>query len=96
MVVIDVSFISLTKVLPRVKEFLNKKGKVLALIKPQFEVGKGEVGKGGVVKDPEKQRRVIESLKAFSQKLGLRPVGVFESPIKGAKGNREFWLYLYL
>jgi 23S rRNA (cytidine1920-2'-O)/16S rRNA (cytidine1409-2'-O)-methyltransferase len=96
MVVIDVSFISLTKVLPRVKEFLKKKGKVLALIKPQFEVGKGEVGKGGVVKDPEKQRRVIESLKAFSQKLGLRPVGVFESPIKGAKGNREFWLYLYL
>jgi 23S rRNA (cytidine1920-2'-O)/16S rRNA (cytidine1409-2'-O)-methyltransferase len=59
-------------------------------------VGKGEVGKGGVVKDPEKQRRVIESLKAFSQGLGLRPMGVFESPIRGAKGNREFWLYLNL
>jgi 23S rRNA (cytidine1920-2'-O)/16S rRNA (cytidine1409-2'-O)-methyltransferase len=94
MAVIDVSFISLTKVLPKVKEFLKKKGKVLALIKPQFEVGKGEVGKGGIVKDPEKHRRVVEGLETFSKDLGLSPLGVSESPIKGAKGNIEFWLYL--
>jgi 23S rRNA (cytidine1920-2'-O)/16S rRNA (cytidine1409-2'-O)-methyltransferase len=93
MAVIDVSFISLTKVLPKVKEFLKEKGKVLALIKPQFEVGKGKVGKGGIVKDPELHRQVIEEMKAFSFKLGLKP-RVSESPIRGAKGNREFWLYL--
>jgi 23S rRNA (cytidine1920-2'-O)/16S rRNA (cytidine1409-2'-O)-methyltransferase len=92
--VIDVSFISLTKVLPRVKGFLREKGEILALVKPQFEVGKGEVGKGGIVKDPEKHRRVIEGLKVFSLELNLSPLGVTESPIKGAKGNKEFWLYL--
>ena len=69
---------------------------MLALIKPQFEVGKGEVGKGGVVRDPEKHRAVIEGVKSFSVEQGLKPLGVSESPIKGAKGNREFWLYLQM
>lgn len=94
MAVVDLSFISLTKVLAVVKGFLKDGGTILALVKPQFEVGKGEVGKGGVVKDPEKHRRVIESIKTFSKGLGLRTLGECESPIKGAKGNKEFWLYL--
>ena len=94
--VIDVSFISLKKVIPNVKEFLKPGGGILALIKPQFEVGKGEVGKGGVVRDPEKHRAVIEGVKSFSVEQGLKPLGVSESPIKGAKGNREFWLYLQM
>lgn len=92
--VIDVSFISLEKVLPRVKDFLREGGGVLALIKPQFEVGKGRVGKGGVVRDPEKHREVVEKIKAFSASMGFGVIATAESPITGAKGNREFWIYL--
>ncbi|MBI5599685.1 MAG: TlyA family RNA methyltransferase [Deltaproteobacteria bacterium] len=94
MACIDVSFISLKKVIPRVKEFLKPSGRVLALIKPQFEVGRFEVGKGGVVRDGEKHRRVIEDIESFSVKEGLTPLGVVESQVKGRKGNKEFWLYL--
>lgn len=94
MAVVDLSFISLTKVLSVVKGLVKEGGTILALVKPQFEVGKGEVGKGGVVKDPEKHRRVMDDIKAFSEGLGLRTLGECESPIKGAKGNKEFWLYL--
>ncbi|MBI5827929.1 MAG: TlyA family RNA methyltransferase [Deltaproteobacteria bacterium] len=92
--VIDVSFISLEKVLPRVKEFLREGSRVLALIKPQFEVGKGQVGKGGVVRDPEKHREVVEKIKGFSASIGFNVLATAESPITGAKGNREFWIYL--
>ncbi|MBI5902754.1 MAG: TlyA family RNA methyltransferase [Deltaproteobacteria bacterium] len=92
--VIDVSFISLDKVLPRVREFLGEGGRVLALIKPQFEVGKGQVGKGGVVRDPEKHREVVEKIKGFSASIGFNVIATAESPITGAKGNREFWIYL--
>lgn len=92
--VIDVSFISLEKVLPKVKEFLKENGAVLALVKPQFEVGKGQVGKGGIVKDPEQHRAVVERIASFSEGLGFRVLGKGESPITGAKGNREFWIYL--
>ncbi len=94
MAVIDVSFISLRKVLPRVREFIKDGGRVLALIKPQFEVGKGEVGKGGIVRDSGKHRAVVEGLKTFSKEEGFEVNGVMESPIKGAKGNKEFWIYL--
>jgi 23S rRNA (cytidine1920-2'-O)/16S rRNA (cytidine1409-2'-O)-methyltransferase len=98
--VIDVSFISLEKVLPRVKGFLKEGGpsmpggRVLALVKPQFEVGKGEVGKGGIVTDPEKHRRVVKRIQEFALTIGLRCIAESESPITGAKGNREFWVYL--
>ncbi len=92
--VIDVSFISLEKVLPVAAGFVKKGGIILALVKPQFEVGRGRVGKGGVVRDPELHNEVIERLKRFSEAVGLEPLGVMESPIKGAKGNREFWLFL--
>ncbi|MBW7956908.1 MAG: TlyA family RNA methyltransferase [Deltaproteobacteria bacterium] len=92
--VIDVSFISLEKVLPKVREFLKEKGAVLALIKPQFEVGKGQVGKGGVVRDPRMHAEVVERIARFSEGVGYRVVSRGESPITGAKGNREFWIFL--
>lgn len=96
LVVIDVSFISLEKVLPVVKGFLAGGGRVAALVKPQFEVGKGEVGKGGIVRDPAKHRLVIERIREYAEELGFTPVEVMESPIKGAKGNKEFWIHLAL
>jgi 23S rRNA (cytidine1920-2'-O)/16S rRNA (cytidine1409-2'-O)-methyltransferase len=92
--VIDVSFISLEKVLPKVVEFVRPDGTILALIKPQFEVGKGDVGKGGIVKDPEKHRATVEKIRRFSESIGLIATGNMESPITGAKGNREFWILL--
>jgi len=94
LVTIDTAFISLKLVIPAVLKFLKEKSEILALIKPQFEVGRGEVGKGGVVRDPEKHKRVIEEIWTFSQNLGLHPVGVMESPILGPKGNKEFFIYI--
>jgi len=73
---------------------VRKGGSILSLIKPQFEVGKGGVGKGGVIKDPEKHKKVVNKLIGFSESLGLKVKGVVESPIKGAKGNKEFWISL--
>ena len=92
--VMDVSFISATKVLPAVVPLLQEGGRVVVLIKPQFEVGKGEVGKGGVVRDPAQHARVVEEVNAAAQTLGLKVLGVTDSPITGADGNREF-LALY-
>ena len=92
--VIDVSFISLRLVLPRVKALLSPPGDVIALVKPQFEVGKGEVGKGGVVRDPQQHRRVLDELRTFALGIGYRVGGEIESPIQGAKGNREFLIWL--
>jgi len=93
-VVIDVSFISLKKVLPVLQKFLAEKAIVLALVKPQFEVGKGQLGKGGIVREPEQHRAVVEDMSSFAEAEGYAVLGTAESPIKGAKGNREFWLYL--
>ena len=90
----DVSFISATKVLPAVVPLLTEGGRVVVLIKPQFEVGKGEVGKGGVVRDPAQHARVVEEVNASARSLGLRVTGVTDSPINGTDGNREF-LALY-
>lgn len=89
---IDTSFISLTKVIPRVLEFLSENGRLLALIKPQFEVGRGLVGKGGVVRQPELHQRVISELERFCRDQGLAVEGVVESPLLGPKGNREFFI----
>ena len=91
---VDVSFISLKLVLPCVKNLLSQGGEIVALIKPQFEVGKGKVGKGGVVRSPEEHQRVIEEIKAASADLGYFISGVTESPLLGPKGNREFLIYL--
>ena len=92
---IDVSFISLSKILPAVVTLLTGGGRIIALIKPQFEVGKGEVGKGGIVKDPAQHERVVNEVNAAARSLGLTVGGAIESPIKGAEGNTEF-LALYL
>jgi 23S rRNA (cytidine1920-2'-O)/16S rRNA (cytidine1409-2'-O)-methyltransferase len=91
---IDVSFISLRLVFPRVMKLLVEDGSMVALIKPQFEVGKGKVGHGGVVRRPEEHLRVIEEIEQAAQDLGLRVCGVTESPLLGPKGNREFFIHL--
>ena len=94
LVTIDVAFISATKILPAVVPLLTERGRIITLIKPQFEVGKGEVGKGGIVKDPVKHQRVISEVNNAAQALGLKVGGLIESPIHGADGNVEF-LALY-
>ena len=85
---IDVSFISLKLILPAVAKFLR--GDLVALIKPQFEVGKGEVGKGGIVRDDAKRSAAVESVVEFARDSGFDVRGVIESPVKGAEGNVEF------
>jgi len=94
LVVIDVSFISLKIVIPKVIDFLSPKGSIIALIKPQFEVGKGKVGKGGVVRDPRQHQTVIEDLTRFFKDANLASGAVIPSPIKGPKGNIEFLVAL--
>jgi 23S rRNA (cytidine1920-2'-O)/16S rRNA (cytidine1409-2'-O)-methyltransferase len=94
LILIDTSFISIEKFLSHLLHFLKKGGAILSLIKPQFEVGKGEVGKGGVVRDTTLHQKVIERMSQFSRELGLTVLGVIESPILGPKGNREFFIYL--
>ncbi|MGZ3635416.1 MAG: TlyA family RNA methyltransferase [Syntrophales bacterium] len=92
---IDASFISLRLVIPAVQRLLKKDNAiVLALIKPQFEAGRDEVEKHGVIKNPEVHERVIEGIKKFCGELGLSVAGVCESPLTGPKGNREFFIYL--
>ncbi|HEV7765142.1 MAG TPA: TlyA family RNA methyltransferase [Thermoanaerobaculia bacterium] len=88
---IDVSFISLKLILPAVAEFL--KGEMVALIKPQFEVGKHEVGKGGIVRDDAKRTAAVESVVEFARTEGFEVKGLIESPIKGAEGNIEYLMY---
>ncbi len=94
--VIDVSFISLRIVIPQVLKLLPREGEILALIKPQFEVGKGRVGKGGVVRVPEEHTRVIEEIRGTAENSGLEVGGVIESPLLGQKGNKEFFIYLII
>src|SRR5262245_7518133 len=91
---IDVAFISATKILPAIVPLLNEPGRIVVLIKPQFEVGKGEVPKGGIVKDREKHQRVIDEVNGCDRSTGLTLQGLIESPILGADGNVEF-LALY-
>jgi 23S rRNA (cytidine1920-2'-O)/16S rRNA (cytidine1409-2'-O)-methyltransferase len=90
--VIDISFISLKKVIPKVLEFLKADSMLLALVKPQFEVGRGQVGKAGVVRDPKLHLQVVDDLEAFCRNQGLEVEGVVESSLLGPKGNREFFI----
>jgi 23S rRNA (cytidine1920-2'-O)/16S rRNA (cytidine1409-2'-O)-methyltransferase len=92
--VIDVSFISLKIVVPSVLRFLKPGGRILPLIKPQFEVGKGQVGKGGIVRDAEQHSRVIAELGLFFRNLGMQCSEAVPSPIEGPKGNKEFFMLL--
>ena len=94
LVVMDVSFISVTKVLPAIVPLLIETGSIVTLIKPQFEVGRGEVGSGGIVRDAAKRLRAVEEVNNAARRLRLRVLKVMESPIQGAEGNVEF-LALY-
>jgi 23S rRNA (cytidine1920-2'-O)/16S rRNA (cytidine1409-2'-O)-methyltransferase len=107
-VCMDLSFISVTKVLIPLKTALLAEDAVtermnagisidvVVLVKPQFEVGKGEVGKGGIVRDPDKRFKALEAVEDFSRQAGYRIAGTIPSPIAGAEGNQEFLLYLQL
>ncbi len=92
--VIDASFISLAKVLPATVALVRPGGRIIALIKPQFEVGKGEVGKGGIVRDPAAHEKVVAGIRQTASDMGLTVAGLCESPITGADGNREFLILL--
>ena len=88
--VIDVSFISATKVLPAIVPLIGEDGSLVTLIKPQFEVGRGEVGGGGIVRDAAKRAQAVDTVNGAATELGLQIAGVIESPIQGAEGNVEF------
>ena len=90
LIVMDVSFISVTKLLAPLRDLLEVDGRMIVLIKPQFEVGKGEVGKGGIVREAEKHAAVVEKVNEYAESVGLDVVGVIDSPILGAEGNKEF------
>lgn len=94
LVTIDVAFISLKIVVPAIVKFLKADAAVLALIKPQFEVGKGQVGKGGVVREPDLHQQVIRDLSVFFDTIKLKSQSVYPSPLLGPKGNREFFIFL--
>lgn len=90
LIVMDVSFISVTKIIPALKDLLTENGKMIILIKPQFEVGRSEVGKGGIVKDSAKHLEVVENIHSFTEEIGFKNIGLIASPILGADGNKEF------
>ena len=94
LIVIDVSFISLTQVLPRVHDFLRDGGDVIALVKPQFEVGREMIEKGGIVRDETKRLTAVNKIREFSEASGLVVMGLCDSPIPGQKGNREYFIHL--
>jgi 23S rRNA (cytidine1920-2'-O)/16S rRNA (cytidine1409-2'-O)-methyltransferase len=108
LVSIDLSFISVTKILPALKDALSSGRRcanrecgesavdVIVLVKPQFEVGKGEVGKGGIVRDPDKRLTALEGVSKFAARTGFRVLGSIPSPVPGAEGNQEFLLHLQL
>ena len=89
----DVSFISVTLILPALGRFIRPGSGLVVLAKPQFEVGKNLVGKGGIVDDPVTHYQVVEKVRSAMESIGLRVLPEIESPIRGAKGNREFLLY---
>jgi 23S rRNA (cytidine1920-2'-O)/16S rRNA (cytidine1409-2'-O)-methyltransferase len=93
----DVSFISLRKILPKIKDLVEYKTEVIALIKPQFEAGAKEVTRGkGVIKSEQVRLETVTEIKIFAQDIGFQVEGVVESPIRGAKGNVEYLIYLKL
>lgn len=100
LVTIDVSFISLEIILRRVvgadgrASLIASNGEILALIKPQFEAGRAQVGRGGIVRDARVHKQVLEKICAFADSIRLRVMGLIESPIRGTEGNREFLIYL--
>jgi len=93
-VVADVSFISLRLILPAVQQWLTPNADIITLVKPQFEAGKGDVGKGGIVKDALVRQRVLEEITHFSEDIGFNVIDIIRSPITGQKGNTEYLMWL--
>ncbi len=93
LVTVDVSFISATLILPALPQFLNPEAQVLVLVKPQFEVGRGQVGKGGIVSDPRLHQEAVEKVAQKLEELGFTVRSSAESALLGAEGNREFFVY---
>ena len=93
LIVIDVSFISVTKILPSLVPLVLPAGSIITLVKPQFEVGRGEVGSGGIVRDELKRERAVDEVKNAAAELGLKSGNMIESPIQGAEGNVEFLVH---
>lgn len=92
LIVVDVSFISLKKIIPPLLKAISSPWTLLTLIKPQFEAGPGEVEKGGVLRDPKKREKIAGELKNFAEELGLECDPIYPSPLKGDKGNQEYFL----
>ena len=93
LIVMDVSFISASLIIPRFPDLLGDRGDAICLIKPQFEVGKSMIGKGGIVKDRRAHKFAVERVIESGRAVGLRPVGLIPSPITGGDGNREFLVW---
>jgi 23S rRNA (cytidine1920-2'-O)/16S rRNA (cytidine1409-2'-O)-methyltransferase len=91
---VDVSFISATLILPRLPALMKPDAEAVVLVKPQFEVGRGQVGKGGIVRDPELHAAAVEKVRSAAQAAGLNPAGAMASPVLGMEGNQEFLLHL--
>jgi 23S rRNA (cytidine1920-2'-O)/16S rRNA (cytidine1409-2'-O)-methyltransferase len=91
-ITIDVSFISLKKILPVAVQFMKDDGHMISLVKPQFEVGRFEVGKGGIVKNTDKIKEVIEDIREFGKTVGIKAVNMIESPREKEKKNREYFI----
>jgi 23S rRNA (cytidine1920-2'-O)/16S rRNA (cytidine1409-2'-O)-methyltransferase len=96
LIVIDVSFISVQKIIPAVTGLLKDEGSIIVLIKPQFEAKRDEVGKGGIIKQPEIHARVLGRFVKWIMEKGYRLRGLVSSPIEGASGNREFLVWIKL
>jgi 23S rRNA (cytidine1920-2'-O)/16S rRNA (cytidine1409-2'-O)-methyltransferase len=93
-ITVDVSFISLRYIFPVIPPLLAREGHVIALVKPQFEAGRAEIGSGGIVRDPAVHQRVVDEVVTAADQVGLTRTGLTESPIEGAEGNKEFLLHL--
>ena len=94
LIVMDVSFISVSKIFPALLPLLSETGKIITLVKPQFEIERGKIGAGGIVRDAEKHREIVARVNQSAENIGLKVVKTIESPILGAEGNKEF-LVLY-
>lgn len=94
LIVMDVSFISILKILPALKQLLVPEGKIVSLVKPQFEAGRDQVGKGGIITDEQVHSDVLEKTKTGAETQGYEVLGTCDSPIKGTMGNKEFFIYL--
>ena len=94
LIVMDVSFISATYIIPQFPALMNETGEAVCLVKPQFEVGRAMIGKGGIVRDAEAHLGAIKRVCACAESVGLVPVALIPSPIEGGDGNREFLLHL--